>query len=93
MNKWCFKPRFCTVRLYTGPGTTGTNEIKFVMNYAPGAGSIVLPVYWQSSVPPMCYGCPIDKGRKKVAECGQPAVTWIVFVGVFVSIKSCEQLQ
>ena len=25
---------------YTGPGTTLANEINFVMNYAPGAGSI-----------------------------------------------------
>ena len=25
---------------YTGPGTTGANGMKFVMNYAPDAGSI-----------------------------------------------------
>ena len=29
---------------YTGPGATWTNEIKFVMNHAPGAGSITNPV-------------------------------------------------
>ena len=29
---------------YTGPGTTWTNEMKFVMNHAPGVGSIVRPV-------------------------------------------------
>ena len=29
---------------YTGPGTTSANEINFVMNHAPGAGSIARPV-------------------------------------------------
>ena len=28
---------------YTGPGTTQANEMNFVMNHAPDAGSIVCP--------------------------------------------------
>ena len=29
---------------YTGPGTKWANEMNFIMNHAPGAGSIVRPV-------------------------------------------------
>ena len=29
---------------YTGPGATLANEMKFVMNYTPGAGSIARTV-------------------------------------------------
>ena len=29
---------------YTGPGTTWANEMNFVMNLAPGTGSIARPV-------------------------------------------------
>ena len=36
---------------YTRPGTTSTNEIIFVMNHAPGAGSITHPVgQWSSAI-------------------------------------------
>ena len=42
----------------SGPGTTWTNEMNFVMNHDLGAGSIVLPVDQQSSALPLSYGCP-----------------------------------
>ena len=37
---------------YTGPGTTWANEMNFVIEYAPGAGSIVRPVDQQSGMLP-----------------------------------------
>ena len=39
--KWYFRPRFCIERLCTD---TWDNEMGFVMNHAPGAGSIAWPV-------------------------------------------------
>ena len=42
---------------YTGPGTNFANEMKFVMNHVPGAGSIVRPVDQQSSALPLYQGC------------------------------------
>ena len=45
---WYFRPRFCTIRLYWA-GATWANEMNFVMNYAQ-----------QSSMLPLCYGCPLD---------------------------------
>ena len=47
--EWCFRPRFRTVQ-----GTTWANEMKFVKNHAPGAGSITQPVDPQSSDLPLC---------------------------------------
>ena len=32
------------------------------MNHAPGAGLIARPVDQQSSVLPLCYGCPLQPG-------------------------------
>ena len=59
MHEWCFRPRFCTVKaVYTGPVTTWANEMNFVMNLVPGAGSIVRPVDQQSSILPLYHGCP-----------------------------------
>ena len=49
-NEWCFRPRFCTVRLYWAR-TTWANKINFVMNHVLGAGSIAGPVDQQFSVP------------------------------------------
>ena len=43
---------------YTGPGKTWANEMKFVMNHAPGGGSIARHVGQQSSVLPLNHGCP-----------------------------------
>ena len=37
-----------TLQGYIGLGTTWPNEINFVMNHAPGAGSTVRPVDQQS---------------------------------------------
>ena len=42
---------------YTGPGTTLAIEMNFVMNHAPGAGSLASPVDQQSSMLPLCHGC------------------------------------
>ena len=38
--------------------TTWANEMNFVMNHAPGAGSIARPVGQQSSALPLYHGCP-----------------------------------
>ena len=51
-NDWCFKPRFCTVRLHWA------HAMNFVMNHAPGAGSMARPVDQQSSALPLRYRCP-----------------------------------
>ena len=48
---------FALLRLYWGRATWA-NEMNFVMNHAPGAGSIVRPVDQQSSVLPLYHGCP-----------------------------------
>ena len=39
---------------YTGPGTTWADEMNFVLNHAPGAGSLARPVHQQSSALPLC---------------------------------------
>ena len=59
MNEWMefLRTRFYTD--YTGPGKTWSNEMNFVMNHAPGAGSITQPVDLQSSALPLCYGLPL----------------------------------
>ena len=44
-------------RLFTGLGTTWTNEMDFGMNHALGAGLITRPVDLQSSTLLLCYGC------------------------------------
>ena len=44
------------LQCYTGPGTTWTNEMNFVMNYVPGAGSIARLVDQQSSVLELHHG-------------------------------------
>ena len=40
---------------YTGLGTMWVNEMNFVMNHAPCAGSIVRPVDQQSSALPLSF--------------------------------------
>ena len=40
---------------YTAPETTWANEMNFIMNHAPGAGSIARPVDQQSSALPLSY--------------------------------------
>ena len=50
IKECCFRPRFCTVRLYRAGDNLGQWD-KFVMNHAPGAGSIAQPVL----VYHMCY--------------------------------------
>ena len=58
MNKWCFRPQFCTVWLYWA-GQNWANEMNFGMQHAPGAGSIAQFVDLQSSaLLPLCYVCP-----------------------------------
>ena len=43
MDDWCFKPQFCTGKIYWR-GDRLVNEMNFDMNHAPGAGSIARPV-------------------------------------------------
>ena len=52
---------------HTGPGTTWANEMNFVMERAPGAGSIARPVDPQSNIIPLSYGCPLYE--KKHCKC------------------------
>ena len=40
------------------PGITWTNEMNFVLNHAPGAGSIAQSVEQQPSALPLSNGCP-----------------------------------
>ena len=49
LNEECFRPRFYTVKLYTGLGTTWANEVNFAMNHAHGEGSSALNVERQTS--------------------------------------------
>ena len=48
LSEWGFRPNSAG-KGYTGLGTTWDNEMNFVMNNAPGAGSIAPPVDQQSS--------------------------------------------
>ena len=63
VNVWCLSPRFCTIR----QGTPWTDEMNFLTNHAPCAGSIAWSVDQQSSELPLvlfppphiCYNCEI----------------------------------
>ena len=57
-NHWCFRPRLCIVRLYWAE-TTWANEMNFLLDHAPGAGSIARPVDKQSNTLPLSYGRPL----------------------------------
>ena len=48
---------------YTSLGTTEANEINFVMNLTPGAGSIDQPVDQQLSMLQLSYGWPQIMGN------------------------------
>ena len=48
---------------YTGPETNWANDINFVMNHAPGAGSIARPVDQQSNALPLNHECPLSQPR------------------------------
>ena len=50
---------------YTGPGTTWANEMNFVINHAPGAGSIARPFDQHSSALQMDNGCPPNSDMAK----------------------------
>ena len=45
------------VRVHTGLGTRWVTEMKFIMNHAPGVGSIARPADQQSSELPLHHGC------------------------------------
>ena len=60
--KWMvFSPMILRLYGYTGQGTTWANEIYFVMNRVPGAGSIARRVDQRSNVIPLYHGCPRNK--------------------------------
>ena len=44
MNEWCFR-HDSTLKGCNGPGKSWPNEMIFLMNHAPGAGSIAQPVW------------------------------------------------
>ena len=58
VNDWCFMPKLCHVG-YVRLRTTWANEMNFVMNHAPRAGSIARPVDQKSNALPLRYGCPL----------------------------------
>ena len=43
INKWCFRQRFCTIRLYWARVNLGQGDDIFCTNRASGAGSIDCP--------------------------------------------------
>ena len=45
---------------YAGSGTTWANDMPFVMNHDPGAGSLARPIDLQSSALPLCHGYPLN---------------------------------
>ena len=51
MNGWCILAHVSAVQGNTGPGTTWANEMNFIINHAPGAGSIARPVPSVLSLP------------------------------------------
>ena len=51
---------------YTGPGTTWASEMNFVMNHAPGTGSIARPVDQQSRALPLYHGMVFRYGNNEV---------------------------
>ena len=48
------------LRGHIGLRTTWAMEMDFVMNHAPGAGSIVRHVDLQSRAQQLCYDCPFE---------------------------------
>ena len=48
-NELCFRPRFCTCKAILYRGQPGLMRWIFIMNHAPGAGSIAWPVDQQSN--------------------------------------------
>ena len=57
-NELCFRPWFCIIYGYAGPGTTWANEMNFLMNHDCSAGSIAWLVDQQSNTIPLYHGCP-----------------------------------
>ena len=51
--------RFCTVKAILDQGQLGSNEINFILNDAPGVGSIARPVDQQSSALQLYHGNPL----------------------------------
>ena len=58
-NDWCFRLRFCTVRLYWAEDNLGWWDEFCYALYAHGAWSIARPVDHQSNALPVCYGRPL----------------------------------
>ena len=67
MNEWCFRPRFCTVRLYWTGDNLGWWDEFYDESY-PWCKSIARPVDQQSSSLPLCYGCPPSTRQKHGAD-------------------------
>ena len=72
LQSWCLKQKWnleinavlghnAALEGYTRPGTTWANEMNFVTNRAPDAGLITQPADLQSSMLPLCFGCPLTK--------------------------------
>ena len=56
-NELCLRLQYCIVKVTLGRGNWA-NEMNYVMNHAPGAGSIARTVEQQSSALPLYHGCP-----------------------------------
>ena len=70
MNDWCFRPQFCTVRLYwSGYNLGWWNEMNFIRSHASGGGSIARPIDLQSSALPLCYAPPLPTSVYTTAQC------------------------
>ena len=57
---------------FSGPVTTWAKEMNFVMNIAPGTGSIARPVGQWSSALPLNHGCSRTQNEKNIQ--GVPTV-------------------
>ena len=73
--KWCFRPRFCTVRLNWARDKR--LMINFVMNHAAGAGLIARPVDQQYNVLPELL-MPTWSWRKFLRSFNKPLISTIL---------------
>ena len=60
MNEYCVKPRFCTATLHWAGDYLCLWEDFFMKQYAPGAGSITLSIFW-----PTVYDQRIHRVQRK----------------------------
>ena len=71
---------------YTRLGVTWVNEMNFVMDYAPDAGSMAQLIDLQSSILPLCYGWPCRGCKKNLDFDAVYIMIFVFLLGLTVSL-------